>query len=337
MRSVRASTFVFFMVAAEFLPGFTQGLADDLLEDTNKITSLTVEQAKRLVAEVKVQGLSLNGLATLDAKTAKALAESRGSSLSLNGLTTLDADTAKALAGFKGNMLALQGLTSLDTDSAKALAGFRGRYLLLDGLRTLDALAAEALAEHGGCISVRVQDKFFASNPLTPKTAKAWAWLSDGNLSDVTALDSPAAVEIVGILASRKGQVQLSLPKLKRVSPEVAKALADFKGTSLRLHGLTTLSEEAAEILAANEKWDGQLPLVTVLDVPESVAIAKALAARKGPLSLPNLKKISPKALTALLKKEDVEIPMIETLELIQEPDGSVTEDFIIPERRNAR
>ena len=60
--------------------------------------------------------------------------------------------------------------------------------------------------------------------------------------------------------------------------------------------------------------------------------IAEALAKRKGPLALPTLKKISPKTLTALLKKEDIEIPLIETLELIQEPDGSVTEDFVVPE-----
>jgi hypothetical protein len=33
-----------------------------------------------------------------------------------------------------------------------------------------------------------------------------------------------------------------------------------------------------------------------------------------------------------LIQKEDVEIPLIETLELIQEPDGSPTEEFIIPE-----
>jgi hypothetical protein len=62
-------------------------------------------------------------------------------------------------------------------------------------------------------------------------------------------------------------------------------------------------------------------------------ATAKALAARKGRLALPNLKKISPKTLTALIKKEAVEIPRIETLEFIPEPDGSPTEDFIIPER----
>ena len=63
-----------------------------------------------------------------------------------------------------------------------------------------------------------------------------------------------------------------------------------------------------------------------------SSIVAAALATRKGPLRLRNLKKISPKTLTALIQKEDVEIPLIETLELIQEPDGSVTEDFVIPD-----
>ena len=55
------------------------------------------------------------------------------------------------------------------------------------------------------------------------------------------------------------------------------------------------------------------------------------------PLSLPNFKKISPKTLTALIEKEDVEIPLIETLELIQEPDGSLTEDFVIPKGLETR
>jgi hypothetical protein len=83
--------------------------------------------------------------------------------------------------------------------------------------------------------------------------------------------------------------------------------------------------------------WDGNLPSLAALDSPDSVAIAKALATRKGPLSLPNLKKISPKTLSALLEKEDIEIPLIESLELIPEPDGSPTEDFVIPERFQGR
>ena len=100
----------------------------------------------------------------------------------------------------------------------------------------------------------------------------------------------------------------------------------------LYFKGATTLDAEIAKELAAAEKWNGYLSGVTALDSPDSVAIAKALATRKGPLHLPNLKKISPKTLTALIKKEDVKIPLIETLELIQEPDGSVTEDFVIPD-----
>jgi hypothetical protein len=90
------------------------------------------------------------------------------------------------------------------------------------------------------------------------------------------------------------------------------------------------LTSDTALARAALAK--GNLFHVTTLDSPDSVAIAQALATRKGPLSLPNLKKISPKTLTALLKKKDVDIPLIETLELIQEPDGSVTEEFIVPE-----
>jgi hypothetical protein len=107
--------------------------------------------------------------------------------------------------------------------------------------------------------------------------------------------------------------------------PAAERRLLDFKG-------LTALDAEIAKELAAAEKWNGDLSHVTALDSPDSVAVAEALAKRKGPLSFPNLKKISPKTLTALIQKEDVEIPLIETLELIQEPDGSVTEDFVIPD-----
>jgi hypothetical protein len=107
--------------------------------------------------------------------------------------------------------------------------------------------------------------------------------------------------------------------------PAAERRLLDFQG-------LTKLDADIAKELAAAEKWNGDLSGVTAFDSPDSVAIAKALATRKGPLRLPRLKKISPKTLSALIEKEDVEIPLIETLELIQEPDGSVTEDFVLPE-----
>ena len=86
----------------------------------------------------------------------------------------------------------------------------------------------------------------------------------------------------------------------------------------------------------AELSW-GIMSGITAFESPDSVAIAKALATRKGPLSLPNLKKISPKTLSALIEKEDIDIPPIEALELIPEPDGSPTEDFLIPERFQKR
>lgn len=202
-------------------------MADELPKDTNKIKRLTPEQARKLAEKFEQGYLRLNGLTTLDAATARALAESKVEGLQLPGLTTLDAETAKALANFKGDLLSLNGLTTLDADSAKALA--------------------------------------------------------------------------------------------------------QFKHVRLDLNRLTTLDAEAAAAVAAGENWDGELRKITALDSPDSVAIAKALATRKGLLILPNLKKISPKTLSALIAKEDVEIPLIETLELIQEPDGSATEDFVIP------
>lgn len=93
-------------------------------------------------------------------------------------------------------------------------------------------------------------------------------------------------------------------------------------------------SPAAARKLAELSEPGGiALPGITAFTAPDSVAvaIAAALATAKGGLSLPNLKKISPKTLSVLIAKEDVQIPLIETLELIPEPDGSGTDDFVIP------
>jgi hypothetical protein len=50
-------------------------------------------------------------------------------------------------------------------------------------------------------------------------------------------------------------------------------------------------------------------------------------------VSLHGLKRISPRTLLALIEKEDVFVPLVESLELIPEPDGSPTDDIVLPER----
>jgi hypothetical protein len=75
------------------------------------------------------------------------------------------------------------------------------------------------------------------------------------------------------------------------------------------------------------------LPGVTSFDTPDAVEIARILATAQAPLALANLKRISLRTLSALLEREGISIPRIETLELIPEPDGSPNDDFVIPDR----
>lgn len=312
-------------------------MADELPKDTNAIKSLTAEQAQRLAstfpgvsvswsqgsasAGLPLQGLErldaataralrgytkgpilLDGLTSLDVDTAKELAKSKGY-LCLDGLPTIDIETAKALAEFRGECLFLNGLSTLDADTLQVLAEFGCQMLYLKGLPSLDIDTARVLAGHAGHLILNdsVLKECTATHPFSKDTALMHAELHNGNLGSLTTLDA-----------------------------ETAEALAKFKG-GLYLNGLTSFEAGAAKVLAAYPRWNGDLPAVTAFESPDSVAAARALAARTGSLRLPNLKPISPKTLTALIEKRDVELPLIETLEFIQEPDGSVTEDFEIP------
>jgi hypothetical protein len=300
----------------------------------SSLRTLNADTAKGL-AEFKGSDLELPGLTTLDATVAEALAEFKGRTLGLSGLTTLAPDTAKAIAQFKGHGLSLGGLTTLNADTAKGLAEFKGRGLFLNGLTTLDAATAESLADYKGGGLV---------------------------LTGLTTLDADAAKALAG---SKSRTLFLRLTTL---DAEAAKALAEFKGEELHLGGLPTIDADTAKsldgfrgflFLSILDKsrtnfftdnpltretalaWvvvsNGELAAVTALDSPDSVAIAKALAARKGRLSLPNLKKLSPKTLSALLEKEDIEIPLIETLELIPEPDRGLRDPRGFPAAAESR
>jgi hypothetical protein len=270
----------------------SRALADELPKDTNQIERLTPEQAKKLAAEFpgvtvaeRVESMTsctpgclpLNGLKSLDAATARELVKFKGQNLYLNGLTALDADTAKALAVRTVASLYLNGLPTLDVATAQALAGFKGGGLYLNGLTRLDVATAKALAERtGGALY----------------------------LNGLARLD----VATAKTLAEFKGR-KLELNRLTTLDAATGKALAEFKGDWLSLNGLTTLDAATAKTLAALDKWDGDLSSIVAIESPDSVEIAAALATRKGPLRLPNLKKISPKTFTALIEKEDVMLP----------------------------
>ena len=219
--------------------------------------------------------------------------------------------TACAQPNWSGH---LPRLTKCDAATAEALAGYRRSELNLDGLAELDADAAKALA--------RFQGPYLILDGLPTLTAGA-----------------------ARALAEYPGKGKLCLNGLKRLDAAAASELTRCKCEMLQIAGVlkhlgqeTPLTPETVRLAIdhfpaeSREVDDYTLPGITALDSRDSIAIAQALASRKGPLSLPNLKRISPKTLSTLIEKEDVEIPLIETLVLIPEPDGSVTEDFLIPE-----
>jgi hypothetical protein len=198
--------------------------------------------------------------------------------------------------------LCLFGGSELTADVVARLAPHRHRLTIV-GPCAIDDAAARGLAGHAGPVSV--QGIAVESPELARKL-----------------LDDPVRGGMSGAAA---------------MSAEVAALACAHPNWTGDFSGLKTLSPGVAEALVAAKKWDGRLPGVTAFTAADSVEVAKALAKRTGPLALPNLKKISPKTLSALIEKADVDIPLVETLELIPEPDGSPTDDFVVPEGFQAR
>jgi len=224
-------------------------------------------------------------------------------------------------------------LTELTDSQAEAVAKGGTGSLSLNGLPRLDAATATKLAR-----STRWDRKVPNLKTLDVATVSALAGVTRAGtgLESLTRLDAAMA----GPLAKFAGQA-LSLDGLAALDTATAEALANLKG---RFHmpkvlaALGTpevpLSAATARLLVASINKSGsghELYQVQALDGRDAVEIARILTTCEGPLSLPNLKRISPRTLSALIEKNDVEIPLVETLELIPEPDGSPNDDFVVP------
>jgi hypothetical protein len=235
---------------------------------------------------------------------------------------------AAPAAGPPAGMKPLKLLKQLTVAEAEALAA-ADHDLWLFGLSSLSADVVEALATHQRRLTIVGLDV-----PLDREAASALA--RHGGPVDVPGLDVSLFVDAKHVELGRKlfqePQANDAATSLSELTPDLAVALKLSPFWNGYLPRLKTLGPAEAEALTRSPTWNGQLPALTAFEAADSVAVAKALALRKGPLALPNLKKISPKTLTALIEKQDVEIPLIETLELIPEPDGSPNDDFTIPE-----
>ena len=292
-------------------------------QDTRKLESLTVEQARELVAKKQPLLLdstgwwmSLDGLKTLSPEVAAVLVEPAGK-LSLDGLTELSPETAAVLA------------------KHKPVGEFGSADLRLNGLKTISPAAAEALAAHQGMILLHSLEKL-DSLPLAKKLAAQWGELRLG----ITELSPEIAAELAknagvaedktrpGVIHRRADRAPsvLRLDNLRSLSPETAEALSKHSGVlvlnglvsldppvatslakrtgTLVLNGLPSLSTEAAAAIA---EFPGELVLKAITELPPDAAAA--LSKHKGRLHLTGLTAISPETRAALQSHANVLLP----------------------------
>jgi hypothetical protein len=304
------------------------------------LEELSVDVARRLV-EANSYRLALDGGAMLTPDAAATLAEHVGelmltgtvcptesvarrlrdakATLVLRDVPHLPDDVVAAFAG-REQTLVLPGITRLDARQASQLA--RLGKLVLPEVTTIDVAAAESLAGH--------DDELFLPGlrKLPPPVARALsAHRGPLHLDGLVALDSRAAEA----LADCPGD--LALDGLVAVDRGTAAALL-ARTRPLSLNGLQAVeridSVELARLLAVHSGHDLSLYAVTSIDGPDAVAIAVALAEAPRPLALPSLERITSRALTALLRKRDVELPPVTELKVVPDPGGG-TDDFVDP------
>lgn len=246
-----------------------------------------------------------NAITSLTPDAARKLLVQKGDdlSLSLGSLKTLDAATAEVIAEFEGKVIVLGGLTTLSADTARVLAAYDGMLLGLPRLTKLNAETAAELAK-SKCKILGLQGLKTLSADTARQLSKHEGVVQ---VSGLTELDAATAGELAKFKCAK-----LSFACLKAFDPATAEALANFAGV-LELGG------------------------ITALDSPDAIVVAEAFAASRNAVDLPNLEKVSPKTLVALVRNDNVLIPPVETLVLIPETDGSLTEDFVMPERFEER
>ncbi len=181
--------------------------------DYSKLTSLSREAADCFYSFKGT--LELNGLSELSDGIAQALGNHKGH-LSLNGLSRLSDEAAKALGQHKGG-IELNGLTDISYEAAKAFACLEGMLSLLgitqlsdDKIRALTGL--ETRREDGDIAYFKSDFGYKCTLQL--------------------GLNSPLSKEAAEAFGQYKGMV-LNLPNVESLSPEAARALANFSG---RLH-----------------------------------------------------------------------------------------------------
>jgi len=316
--------------------------------------------------------LSLAGLETLSPEAAAELAAFGGEALFLGvtelsepafrslmkvprrlylpRLARIPAGAAESMADYKGPGLSILGLTTLSPEEAEVFTRLGNKW---NGrLPNVQNISPETAAVLAG-----VKKENEAVNPAVfrmPKVVRLeldGAKLSDQALAEVTRFPSILLLRGLNTDTLSEGKLaalaafagdRLSLVGLDEPPAALAELLEQFQCKTLDLHPWEwnfgrnrPVTPADARLVAAYAGRLGKtcvLPGIEGFETPAAVEIAKILAAAPGTLSIPNLRRVSAKTLTALIATGNVELPPIDALTLIEEPDGSSGDDFVVPE-----
>jgi|GEM_PF-1349234 len=253
--------------------------------------------------------LALGGAPTLSPEAAAILAEHHGQ-LVFPGPEPFSAAAAAKLVGHP-HAIVLPHIAALPAHVARALAPHEGP-LVLGGVTHLTVDDAAALAEYKGAVVLPAIER------LTPEVAAALApRMETIGLPGLMWIDAETAAALAA-----HGRDALAVPGITSLPPDVAKALAAFKG-SLSLPSVTSLSVDTARALASHR---GMLGLGSLDDLDPVVATVlaqhaggldlsgvsklsaesgKAIAATPGLLELQGVSEIHPEAARALVARTD--------------------------------
>jgi len=286
------------------------------------ITSLTPETAASLVGSPG-QRLDVTGVRAISPEVAGALIRGKRDALGL-GLPTLPTAIAEILAEFPGELW-FPHLETLSREAAGALSKHRAALDL--GPAHISAEVAETLLDHDAPIGLRQVRKLAPGVGDILARHKAEVWLALEEIDSVSLarklFTEPEASSSVhrlrtmspAIAAEYARQDPGYLQCLDTLSVEAAQELA--KGDlEIDLPAVTKLSPELATALTDRVR-PVYLSGIKALDGPDAVAVAEALASTPAPIWMTSLERVSAPALAALRKKDTIRLPPEEELTIV--------------------
>jgi hypothetical protein len=210
-------------------------LAPDCQAPSTNPESITVEDARERVKKSTLKmGLSLN-ITKIDPEVATVLSNTQGL-LSLNGLRTIDAESARALTSTSGMSVELNGLVEITPQVAAGLA--RSSYLRLNALKPGSEVIRE-LGNRSGALQLNSID--FLDVESATHLVKHASPLSLNGVKSVS-FEVAQVLAASGALISMEGLEELSVDSQE----EFAKHTGGWRFQSLRSLRSTMLAENLA-------------------------------------------------------------------------------------------